>query len=106
MKISSNDLVFKAEKIKGFFGKELLNMKNSSVKLVKIAPLSNYPEHLHPEKTEYAYVLKGNLEFKIDSAIFYGEKGDFLIFEKNKKHSITNNTESECLLLIGAIAEN
>lgn len=65
--------------------------------------MSVYPEHLHPDKTEYAYVVSGNPEFSIDNEYFIGKSGDFFIFPCNVKHSIKSNTVVECLVLIGFI---
>jgi len=89
--------------IKGFSSSELLNLENGTLKLIKIEPKSDYPEHLHPDKTEYAVVLEGNPSFLIDNEIFSSEIGDIFTFPKNIKHSISNQTDSLCILLIGAI---
>jgi quercetin dioxygenase-like cupin family protein len=90
-------------KVKGFDGKELINLEKGGVKLVKIRPLSSYPDHVHPDKTEYAYVIEGKPEFVIDNQQYTSEPGDFFIFPTAKRHAIKNKTETECLLLIGAI---
>lgn len=45
--------------MKGFAGKELISLDAGGLKLIKIEPHANYPEHLHPDKTEYAYTLEG-----------------------------------------------
>ncbi|MDX2174728.1 MAG: cupin domain-containing protein [Bacteroidota bacterium] len=39
-----------------------------------------YPLHIHPDKTEFAYVIDGNPEFFIDSQYFIGKSGDFFYF--------------------------
>jgi quercetin dioxygenase-like cupin family protein len=39
----------------------------------------------------------------INNLSFEGEVGDFYIFPVGEKHSIKNNTQKECCLLIGAI---
>ncbi|HMZ45860.1 MAG TPA: cupin domain-containing protein [Chitinophagaceae bacterium] len=90
-------------KVKGFYGKDFINLQNGTVKLVRVDSFSKYPLHLHPDKTEYAFVVKGNPFFVIDENKFTGEPGDFFIFPKNTKHAIENNTSNECVLLIGAI---
>jgi quercetin dioxygenase-like cupin family protein len=89
--------------VKGFFGKELIKLENGSLKIVKVAPLASYPEHAHPDKTEYAYVQEGNPDFQIGANQFSGKPGEFFIFPKNVNHSIQNRTSAECLLLIGSI---
>jgi quercetin dioxygenase-like cupin family protein len=45
--------------VKGFSGKDLLQLSNGTVKVVRIEPMSVYPEHVHPDKTEYAFVMEG-----------------------------------------------
>lgn len=102
-KIESNQIDWTNGKVKGFYGKDFINLQNGGVKLVKIAPFTNYPEHIHPDKTEYAYVINGNPEFVIDTQLFSSEPEDFFIFPATEKHSIENKTDKECLLLIGNI---
>lgn len=104
-KISPSQLQWTEGKVKGFSGKELISLTNGSLKLVKIAPKSVYPIHVHPTKTEYAYVLQGNPSFTIMDEDFDGKEGEFVIFQLNQKHGIQNNTDSECQLLVGAIEE-
>jgi len=102
-KIKPDTLSWSAGKVKGFHGKEFINLEKGSVKLVKIDPLATFPEHLHPEKTEYAFVIEGTPEFMIDNESYYSEAGDFFIFPTGKKHEIKNNTNETCILLIGSI---
>lgn len=102
-KIKSNFCGWTAGKVKGFYGKDYLSTGNGGVKLVKVASFSKYPAHKHPEKTEYAYVINGKPEFTVDDIRYTSEAGDFFIFPSNTNHAIENNTDEECLLLIGAI---
>ena len=102
-KIKSNLLEWSSGKVKGFYGKDFIKMDNGSVKLVKVDAHATYPLHVHPDKTEYAYVLEGNTEFEIDNQQYSSEPGDFFIFPRGKKHAIINNTNEDCLLLVGAI---
>ncbi len=102
-KIIPTELNWVSGKVKGFSGKELISLTNGGLKLIKIAPFATYPEHIHPDKTEYAYVLEGVPEFIINSETHIGKTDDFFIFPFNTKHAIKNNTNSECILLIGAI---
>ena len=102
-KIKSDSLDWSDGKVKGFCGKDFINLDKGAVKLVRIVPLSEYPDHVHPDKTEYAYVISGNPEMVIDNQQYTGEPGDFFIFPTAKKYAIKNKTEAECLLLIGNI---
>lgn len=102
-KIKPDSLDWISGNVKGFSGKELINIDNGSSKLVKILPSSKYPIHLHPDKTETAYVIVGNPEFTIADVQYSSTPGDFFVFPINTKHAIENNTSEECLLLIGGI---
>lgn len=102
-KIKSGLLDWTTGKVKGFYGKDFVNLEKGSVKLVKIDPFALYPVHVHPDKTEYAYVIEGNPEFEIEDQHYSSEPGDFFIFPIALKHAIKNKTDVECLLLIGAI---
>jgi quercetin dioxygenase-like cupin family protein len=102
-KIESSNVNLKPGQVKGFLGKDLIQLANGGVKLIKIESLSAYPEHIHPDKTEYAYIIEGNPQFVIDNQVFEGKVGDFFIFPNNIKHAIRNNTIVACYLLIGSI---
>lgn len=103
-KIDVKDLAWKTGQVNGFLSKEFIQLSNGGVKLVKVEPMSVYPEHTHPDKTEYAFVIEGTPEFVIDSNLFSGKVGDFFIFPASLKHAIKNNTEQDCFLLVGSIS--
>lgn len=90
-------------KIKGFSSKQLIEMKNGGLKLIKVEPGSSYPLHNHPDKTEYIYVLEGMPEIIIGEDKYTGEQGEFFILDESVKHSIKNDGSKDCILLIGAI---
>ncbi|MEZ4945037.1 MAG: cupin domain-containing protein [Cyclobacteriaceae bacterium] len=90
-------------KVKGFSGKELLDLENGAVKLVGVDAQSSYPMHRHSDKTEFAYVVDGNFEFVIGDQTYNGEVGDFFIFPVMIMHAIHNRTSEGGTLLIGAI---
>lgn len=99
----TNLLDWVSGKVKGFQGKNLIEIENGGLKKVKVDSFATYPSHLHPEKTEYIYVLEGNPKITIGDEIYSGEKDDFFILPNSIKHSIENPFDSECLLLVGAI---
>ncbi len=103
-KISPDTLEWTNSKVNGFAAKELINLKNGSVKLIEVSPNSSYPRHKHPDKTEYALILEGVVDFKIDTMNFKGQVGDFIIFPTNVNHAIINSSETICKMLIGSIA--
>lgn|SRR5690606_17735327 len=92
-------------KIPGFLGKDLLNIEQATIKLVKVEPHSKYPEHIHPDKTEFAFVIEGKPEFIINQINYVSEIHDFFIFPQNLPHSIINNTDKICLLIVGGIKQ-
>ncbi|MCC7050207.1 MAG: cupin domain-containing protein [Bacteroidia bacterium] len=102
-KIITGNLDWHEGKVKNFFGKELLNLDNGTVKLIKIAPASEYPIHIHPDKTEYVYVIEGSLFCKIGEEECQGVVGDFFTFPKNIRHALINKSSKECIILVGAI---
>lgn len=103
IKINTDELEWKEGRVKNFFGKELLNMDNGTFKLVKVAPHSGYPEHLHPDKTEFIYVLKGFPEFTIGADKYSAQPNEFYIFPADVKHAILNHSDDECVLMVGGI---
>lgn len=102
-KIKHDLLPWISGKVEGFLSKNLLDITNGGVKIIKIIPFSKYPIHTHPDKTEFAYVIKGNLKMIIGDETLDGQEGDFFVFPKTIKHSIESNSKSESLLLVGAI---
>ena len=103
LKIAAEKLQWSEGTVKGFLSKELITRQNGGFKLVKVAPNTSYPVHLHPDKTEFIYILEGNPDFEIDTTHFTGGKNDFFIFPANVKHAIHNNSGSEIILLVGSI---
>lgn len=93
----------KADKIKHFFSEPLIQLENGALKKVRVETGANYPEHLHPDKTEYIYVLAGNPHFLIGSELFAASPDEFYVFPVNVKHAIRNESENDCLLLVGSI---
>jgi len=89
--------------VDGFSSKDLLNKNNGAVKLIKVGSKATYPIHLHPDKTEYIYVLEGNATITIGDKSKIGERGDFFVLPAAIHHNIVNHSEEECLLLVGSI---
>ncbi len=102
-KINHGKLDWSSGQVKGFYGKELLALKQGGVKLVRINEHATYPSHQHPKKTEYVQVLEGRPDFIIDGKNYVSEPGDFFIFPVGAMHAIENNTPAKCLLLVGSI---
>lgn len=101
--IKSDELTWEASKIQGFSAKQLLNLPQGSFKMIKVDPNSHYPLHQHPKKTEFVYVLEGEVQITNNGETLLGAKNDFFILPHAVKHSINNVFENQCILLVGAI---
>lgn len=101
--IKPASLDYKTGAVKGFSGKGLIDLQNGGLKMIKVAAGATYPIHTHPKKTEYIFVLEGNPTITISEERFEGTKEDFFILPTGIPHGIENKTETECILLVGAI---
>ena len=101
----TESLVWEQGQVKGFAGKSLIDLKNGSLKMVKVKPFAIYPAHLHPSKTEFIFVLEGKPNITIGEKEYNTKKNDFITLPKNIKHSIENHTDTECIILVGSIVE-
>lgn len=101
--ITSDELEWETSKIKGFSSKQLLDIPTGGFKMIKVEPNSLYPLHQHPDKTEFIYVLEGNVQITNGDECIDGAKNDFYALPHSTKHSINNISDKECILLVGAI---
>ena len=99
----SEQIEWVSGKVKGFAERDLIDLDNGGLKMVKVDAFTEYPTHRHPEKTEYIFVLEGTPQIEIGEDTYIGEKGDFFILPKAINHSIKNITDYECKLLVGSI---
>jgi quercetin dioxygenase-like cupin family protein len=102
---TKTSFVFQEGKVKGFSGADLLSLKNGSIKLVQINPKSDYPIHIHPDKTEFLYVLKGVVTCQVDADNYIVNEGDFITFPAKSKHKIENCSTDSATVLVGGIKE-
>ncbi len=105
MKVEIENMPWQEGKVKHFLGKDLLARTNGTLKLVKVEVGASYPVHIHPDKTEFVYVLEGKPTFHIDTEIYHAYPHEFYIFPSNTKHAIQNLTDNECVLLVGGIQD-
>ncbi len=101
--INPAELVLKEGNVSGFSGAELLNLSNGGVKVVEITPGANYPVHVHPDKTEFIYLIKGSITCWIADEKIQLNQGEFSIFPSNMKHALENNQNTKATLLVGNI---
>lgn len=100
------DMEWQEGNVKNYFNKPLLNLDNGAIKLVKIGPGTAFPDHHHKEKTEFVYVLQGNPSLLIDTTEYEANPDEFYVFPLSVKHAIRNNTQSDCVLIVGAIKKS
>ena len=95
--------IWQEGKVSGFLTREFIQAENGSFKIVQIKPKAIYPDHRHPDKTEYASVLEGIVDFVLEEERHTCITGDFFVFPVNKTHAILNPGEETVLLLVGSI---
>jgi len=100
-----DELVCHEGKVKGFYGADLLNLAQGGIKIVKVAAKANYPVHIHPDKTEFVYLINGSVNCYIESEQYNLNPGNFAVFPLGVTHKIENPTNFEATLLIGNIKD-
>ena len=101
--IKYQGILWKSAQVNGFFSNEVLNLSSGNLKFVKIEPCSQFPIHIHVEKTECAVVIEGNPDITINDMHYSGRVGDVFVFPPRVKHAIGNNTSQDCVLLITSL---
>lgn len=93
-------------KVNSFYGKELLNQPHATFKLVKAGPMSSYPRHTHPDRTEFVYVLEGTPLFEIGGETFTAKPHEFYLFPAQIPHAIVNDHPDPAIMLVGGFFVN
>ena len=94
---------FKPMPIEGVSARELITLKEGTAKLIRLAPGAAYPEHQHPDRTEFTYVVSGRPRL-FDGTVHHDcVPGDCVTFPAKTKHSLGNPGTEEVVLLAGAI---
>ena len=89
--------------VQGVSARELLMMKEGTAKLIRLGPGVTYPEHQHPDRTEYVYVLSGRPRLFDGTEHHDCVPGDFVSFPAKTPHVLANPGSEEVVLLAGAI---
>lgn len=101
--INHKNAVWHDGKISGFSSNEILNQENGDLKYLKVEPGAEYPEHIHPDKTEYAVVMEGNPQITINTQNYSANPGDVFLFPPHAKHAISNKMQQTSILIIGSL---
>lgn len=60
-----------------------------TVKFLKFSPGAKYPLHFHPDRSEWLYVISGDMTVEIDGKKLELSSGEFASFPVNSKHSLS-----------------
>ena len=101
--IHTTDLPWKSTPVNGVSAKELIHERQGTGKLIQLVPGARYPEHRHPDKLEYVYVLDGTLTMQLDQETLEAKSGDFVEIPQNHLHTLENWTSRDVVLWVGAV---
>ncbi|GIM46437.1 hypothetical protein DNHGIG_19860 [Collibacillus ludicampi] len=99
----TSSIAWERTHIEGILSKNLIEYPEGTVKLVLLESGSAYPEHQHPDRTEYVYVLEGSVVLSVGESEYTCQIGDCIIIPVNERHALHNQTDKRTVLLIGAI---
>jgi transcriptional regulator with XRE-family HTH domain len=95
---------FDKEPVKGFSYKRILTRSISSqatdVVLLELKKNANRKQLIRTDAFECKYILKGDIEYQVESEIFTLHEGDTLFFDGRAKHRLKNIGETEALILV------
>jgi quercetin dioxygenase-like cupin family protein len=77
---------------------------NGTVKFLRFEAEKAYPTHHHPDRTEWLYVISGEMNAEIDHDTHKLEKGEFALFPVNSEHSLSAGPDGAVVLVV-AISE-
>ncbi|MCL4480658.1 MAG: cupin domain-containing protein [Candidatus Thermoplasmatota archaeon] len=97
------ELVSKA--IDGISQQWAVRKDNGTVKFLRFDPEKAYPKHHHPDRTEWLYVVSGEMIAQIDDQVHRLREGEFAIFPVNSEHSLKAGSKGAVVLVV-AIFEN
>lgn len=101
--VRTNEMQWAPSNVSGVAGKDLIQFAEGTAKLIRLEPGAAYPQHQHPNRTEYAYVLSGTAVLSVADEDFEAHQGDFLAFPTDTPHALANRSDDEVLLFVGAI---
>ncbi|MCL4332158.1 MAG: cupin domain-containing protein [Candidatus Thermoplasmatota archaeon] len=78
---------------------------NGTVKFLRFDPEKAYPKHHHPDRTEWLYVISGEMTAQIDDEVHKLKEGEFAIFPVNSEHSLKAGIDGALVIAV-AISEN
>ncbi|MDQ0191085.1 cupin domain-containing protein [Alicyclobacillus cycloheptanicus] len=101
--VKTADLAWEPTNVEGIAGKSLIQFAEGTAKLIRLEPGARYPNHQHPKRTEYAYVLSGNAILTVGDEELEATVGDFLMFPTDTPHALANRSDGDAVLFVGAV---
>ena len=74
--------------IDAIYQRWVLRKNSGTVKFLRFEPDKAYPEHHHPDRTEWLYVDSGEIIAEIDGHVQNLKEGDHAEFPLNCRHSL------------------
>ncbi len=74
--------------------------KGHLLQVVTIPPHTKQRFHVHDIQTEVSYLLEGKAHFWVEDKEFVMQPGDALIHPHGEKHSVWNQSDKPCKLLV------
>lgn len=91
--------------IEGISQQWAVKKDNGTVKFLKFDPGKAYPKHHHPDRTEWLYVVSGEMIAQIDDEVHRLKEGEHAIFPVNTEHSLKAGNNGAIILVV-AMLEN
>lgn len=101
--VRPDNMLWESTNVQGFSSKNLILLNNGGIKMIRIAPMADYPIHIHPDKTEFVFVLEGSISCTIAKEEVHCDKGEMVVFPIGIKHNIHNSGSSNAVVLVGNI---
>ena len=95
---SSWEMVSKA--VEGISQQWAVKKDSGTVKFLKFDPEKAYPNHHHPDRTEWLYVIFGEMNAQIDDQAHRLKEGEFAIFPVNSEHSLKAGSDGAIVLVV------
>lgn len=96
--------MFSKEPIKGFTYKRILTRsvvsQATDVVLLELKKKASRKEMIRTDAFECKYILKGDIEYQVDSETFTLHEGDTLFFDGRAPHRLKNIGDTEALILV------
>ncbi len=91
--------------VKGVYQQWVVKKEGGTVKFLRFDPDVAYPRHQHADRTEWLYVVHGEMITEIGDQIHTLKEGEFATFPLNSQHSLKAGHKG-AVVLVAAINES